>query len=188
MCLFGVNSGAHRFFTHKAYKANAALRILLITMQTFSMQRSVFTWVYEHRLHHKYTDTNGDPHNPRRGFFYAHCGWMMTKPHPDVVNLGKVIDLSDLKACPYVMFQYKYYIPLAFLTVVISTCIPYYGWGENLLASVLFGVLFRYAFSVNVTWFVNSLAHRIGTRPYDLSFTASEYPIVSFFATGEGEK
>lgn len=110
----------------------------------------------------------------------------MLKPHPDVVELGKVIDLSDLKSDPYVMFQYRYYVPLALSTVIVSAFVPWYFWGENLTASFLLAVLFRYVFSVNVTWFVNSLAHRIGTRPYDKNFSASEYPIVSFFATGEG--
>lgn len=59
------------------------------------------------RIHHKYTETNADPHNASRGLFFSHIGWVMVRKHPDVTKKGKTIDMSDLKADPIVMFQYK---------------------------------------------------------------------------------
>lgn len=67
----------------------------------------MWTWVRDHRLHHKYSDTDADPHNARRGFFFSHMGWLMVRPHPAVVKEGRKIDLSDLKADPLIMFQKK---------------------------------------------------------------------------------
>lgn len=71
------------------------------------LQNSMFIWCRDHRLHHRYSDTDGDPHNAKRGFFFSHIGWLMTKKHPLVKKLGQQIDMSDLQADWMVMFQKK---------------------------------------------------------------------------------
>jgi stearoyl-CoA desaturase (delta-9 desaturase) len=73
----------------------------------FASQNCLYVWARDHRQHHKYADTNADPHNSIRGFFFSHCGWLMVRKHPDVIRNGKTIDLSDLEADPVVMFQKK---------------------------------------------------------------------------------
>lgn len=102
---FGTTVGAHRLYTHRTFKANAKLRFLLVLFQTIAVQNSMYEWVRDHRVHHKYTDTNADPHNSKRGFFFSHIGWLMCKKHPDVKKFGARIDMSDLEADPIVMFQ-----------------------------------------------------------------------------------
>ena len=62
-------------------------------------------WVRDHRVHHKYSETDADPHNAERGFFFAHVGWLMMKKHPEVKRRGKGLDLSDLYADPVVVIQ-----------------------------------------------------------------------------------
>lgn len=183
---FGITAGAHRLFAHKSYKANAQLRILLIFMHTLSLQRSIYTWVRDHRLHHKYTDTNADPHNSRRGFFFAHIGWLLVKPHPDVIKFNKFIDKSDLKADPYVMFQHRNHNLCVVLTVLISTLTPWFLVGESLEVSFFFTFILRYAYSLHRTWLVNSAAHFYGTKPYDVNISSNENKLVSFYAVGEG--
>lgn len=59
------------------------------------------------RVHHKFTDTDADPHNTNRGLFFSHVGWLMLKKHRDVKEKGATIDLSDLERDPIVMFQKK---------------------------------------------------------------------------------
>jgi len=41
-------------------------------------------------VHHKHSETDADPHNATRGFFFAHMGWLLVKKHPDVIEAGKV--------------------------------------------------------------------------------------------------
>lgn len=60
-------------------------------------------------MHHKYTDTNADPHNASRGFWYSHIGWLWLPTHPDVKEARKIIDMSDLAHDPIVRFQSKLY-------------------------------------------------------------------------------
>lgn len=68
----------------------------------------MYTWALDHRVHHKYSETDSDPHDARRGFFFSHVGWLVLTPHPDVVERRKNVDMSDLEADPIVMWQKKY--------------------------------------------------------------------------------
>lgn len=46
---YGITAGAHRLFTHKAYKANTPLKLILIYFQTIAVQNSVYEWARDHR-------------------------------------------------------------------------------------------------------------------------------------------
>lgn len=70
-------------------------------------QNCMYVWVRDHRLHHRYSDTDADPHNSKRGFFFSHVGWLLTRKHPMVKEMGKSTDMSDLEADWMVMFQKK---------------------------------------------------------------------------------
>lgn len=103
----GITGGAHRLWAHRSYKAKLPLRIMLMLFDTLAFQDSIYVWARDHRVHHKFTDTNADPYSSRRGFFFSHMGWLMCRKHPDVVEKGKLIDLSDLEADPVIRFQRK---------------------------------------------------------------------------------
>lgn len=105
--ILGITAGVHRLWTHRAYKAKWPLRLILMLFNTVAFQDPIYHWVRDHRVHHKFSDTDADPFNPSRGFFFSHIGWLFCKKHPDVAAKGKSIDLSDLKADPIVMFQRK---------------------------------------------------------------------------------
>jgi stearoyl-CoA desaturase (delta-9 desaturase) len=64
--------------------------------------------VRDHRVHHKFSDTDADPHNATRGLFFSHVGWLMQKKHPEVLRRGREIDMSDVLADPVVQLQQKY--------------------------------------------------------------------------------
>ena len=49
----------------------------------------------------------------------------------------------------------------------IPTAIPVYLWGESFYNAWFVVAMFRYAFTLNMTWLVNSAAHMWGSRPYD---------------------
>ena len=61
---FGVTAGFHRYFTHRAFKANRGLRNALAIAGSLALQGDVLTWVADHRRHHAFTDKEGDPHSP----------------------------------------------------------------------------------------------------------------------------
>ena len=66
----GITVGAHRLWTHRSFKAKLPTRIMLMILNSFANQGSIYKWVTDHRVHHKFTDTNADPHNTKRGERY----------------------------------------------------------------------------------------------------------------------
>uniref|UniRef100_A0A0B7A1V2 Fatty acid desaturase domain-containing protein n=3 Tax=Arion vulgaris TaxID=1028688 RepID=A0A0B7A1V2_9EUPU len=187
LAAMGITAGAHRLWSHRSYKARLPLRAFLALCNCISFQNSVFEWSRDHRAHHKYSETDADPHNAKRGFFFAHIGWLLVKKHPDVKDKGKVLDLSDLKNDPVVAFQDRHYKKLVLLLcIIIPTYVPVYVWGESAFISFYVAVILRYTLVLNATWLVNSAAHMWGQRPYDERINPSENMGVSFCATGEG--
>lgn len=173
-------------FSHNSYKANSKLKILILTCHTFSLQRSMYRWARDHRIHHKYADTTGDPHNASRGLFFSHMGWLLVKPHPNVEKFGTTIITDDLKADPYVMFQHKYIAELSMLSIVISTSIPWFFWSESVSVSFFYGFVLRYLIGLHTTFMVNSVAHAYGTKPFDANIKSCDNKLLSIVAFGEG--
>ncbi len=183
----GVTAGAHRYYAHKTYKARMPFQIALLYFNCISMQNDIIEWSRDHRVHHKYTETNADPHNALRGFFFAHIGWLLMKKHPDVFIKGKNVDISDLRRDPVVMFQHNHYLPLCFLcTVFLPVFIPWLVWGEDPVISFFVLFLFRYVMTLHSTWLVNSAAHLWGNRKYDATINPSDNMFVCVAAIGEG--
>lgn len=60
---------------------------------------------------------------------------------------------------------YFYLMPV--LCFVMPTFLPWYCWGESLWNAWFVATMFRWTFVLNVTWLVNSAAHKWGDRPYD---------------------
>ncbi|KAF5302719.1 hypothetical protein FQR65_LT08461 [Abscondita terminalis] len=184
---FGVTGGAHRFWTHKSFKAKLPLRIFLMFCYTLAAQNTLFDWVRDHRVHHRYTETDADPHNSKRGFFFSHVGWLMMRKTPEVIKRGQEIDMDDITSDPVVKFHLKYFVPLKILIAfVIPTSIPPLLWGESWFWSFMAVSIARYVICLNITWSVNSFAHIFGHKPYDKSIKPTENIFVSFAALGEG--
>ncbi|KAK4009422.1 acyl-CoA Delta-9 desaturase [Daphnia magna] len=184
---FGITGGAHRLWAHRCYKAKLPLRIFAAVAQTIAVQNDIYEWSRDHRVHHKFSETDADPHNARRGFFFAHVGWLLCKKHPEVIRRGKTVDVSDLLQDPVVVFQRKYYIPLVLtLCFTMPAVVPWYYWGESFKTSFFVASIFRYVFTLNVTWLVNSAAHIWGNHPYDKGINPAENRAVAFLTSGEG--
>ncbi|XP_075146045.1 acyl-CoA Delta-9 desaturase-like [Haematobia irritans] len=183
----GTTVGSHRLYSHRSFKAKWPLQIMLIIMQTMSLQFSLYHWVRDHRVHHKYTETNADPHNANRGFFFSQIGWLLCKKHPDVVAKSKTIDFSDLENNYLIMFQHKYYIILSVLfCFIVPTIIPMYFWNETIQNGYFVAGVFRWIFSLHTTGTVNSLSHMYGNKPYDKDYKPAENKFASIVTFGEG--
>lgn len=187
MSALGVTAGAHRLWSHRSYKAKLPLRIFLAVANSMAFQNDIYEWARDHRAHHKFSETNADPHNATRGFFFAHIGWLLVRKHPDVIEKGCKLDLSDLKADGVVMFQRRHYkLSILVMCFLVPTLVPWYLWGEKFWVAYFVPGLLRYAVVLNATWLVNSAAHMWGMRPYDISINPRENRFVAFSAVGEG--
>ncbi|XP_057337664.1 acyl-CoA Delta-9 desaturase-like [Microplitis mediator] len=183
----GVTAGAHRMWTHRAYKAKTPLRIILAVFFYMAGQNSIFNWVRDHRVHHKYSETPADPHDSNRGFWFSHMGWLMLKKRPEVIQRGKGIDMSDILNDPVVQFFDGHHAMFKLLLAfVIPTFIPIYFFGHSWKWTLIAQFIVRYGWTLNFTWSVNSFAHMYGYRPYDKNIGPAENIMVSYVAGGEG--
>ncbi|XP_013142870.1 PREDICTED: stearoyl-CoA desaturase 5-like isoform X2 [Papilio polytes] len=186
---FGITAGVHRLWSHRAYRATTPLRVILALLFTITGQRDIYTWALDHRVHHKYSESVADPHDVRRGFWFAHVGWLVLTPHPAVENRRAALRITslDLLADPVVRIQKKYFIPLfALLNIALPVWIPVYYWDETLINSFVLSFVTRFTITLNIAFSVNSFAHLWGNKPYDKFIKPSENPLVSLAALGEG--
>ncbi|XP_049878954.1 acyl-CoA Delta(11) desaturase-like [Pectinophora gossypiella] len=182
----GITAGAHRLWSHKSYKAKLPLQILYMIAQSATMQYSIIWWASKHRQHHKFSDTDGDPHNATRHIFFSHIGWIMTRPHPEAVKRRKLVDVSDLKSNSVLAFQRRHMVLLnLLLAFLLPIIIPVYLWSENIYTAWHFNI-FRVTITYHCIFFVNSIAHKWGMRPYDKKMQATQAPFVAHFSFGEG--
>ncbi|XP_028160376.1 acyl-CoA Delta(11) desaturase-like [Ostrinia furnacalis] len=182
----GITAGAHRLWSHRSYKAKLPLQIMLMVFNSITSQKTVINWSRDHRVHHKCSDTEGDPHNASRGFFYSHMGWLMTKKSEEVIKQGKVIDVSDLYSNPVIRLQNDYPAPIiGTLCFVLPTVIPMYFWGETFNNAWHLNML-RFVVTLHIICCVNSVAHFWGYKPYDKKLRPCQNPILSSVVLGEG--
>ena len=59
----GITGGIHRLWAHRSYKAHWTLRSVLMLLCSIANQGSIYHWVRDHRTHHKFSETDADPHN-----------------------------------------------------------------------------------------------------------------------------
>lgn len=183
----GITAGVHRLWSHRSYEATFLYRVLLMLLCSIANQGSIYQWVRDHRIHHKYSETSADPHNAKNGFFYAHIGWLFVKKSKEVKEARKLIDMSDIKNDSIVMFQKKMDPWFSqFCCFLLPALIATFGWGETFWNGFFIPGALRYLCALHFTWLVNSAAHLYGNRPYDESINPAENWFVSILSVGEG--
>jgi len=177
----GITAGYHRLFSHRSYEASFPVKLILTLMGSSTFEMSVIEWCLDHRAHHRFTDTEKDPYNINRGFFYAHMGWLFLKQEE-----RSDADVSDLQADPLLAFQDKYYVPIAFITGwFVPMFICGLGWNDWKGGFFIAGVASK-VFMMQCTFCINSLAHYIGEATYTDQRSPRDSWITSLVTFGEG--
>ena len=183
----GTSAGSHRLWSHRSYRARWPLKLWLLMFQAITMNGSALSYARDHRTHHKYSDTAGDPKNPTRGLFYSHIGWWLLKKTDAVIEGGRQLDFSDLYRERLVYLQHKYYLPIFIIFgVLIPWSIPVFGWNEDPWMSFGLVVVLRITIVLHHLFTVNSLAHYFGYRPYDFRIRPADHRFVNYISFGEG--
>lgn len=182
--IMSITLGYHRLFSHLSFKAKWPVKLATLLFGAAAFENSCLSWASDHRHHHKHTDHDGDPYDISRGFFYAHIGWLLFKldPMPLMNNVG------DLERDKLVMWQHKW---THLIGLVVGLMVPpllgywHSGWVGALGMLIITGFL-RIVVVQHCTFFINSLCHTIGTRPYNSGNSARDSAIMAFFTCGEG--
>lgn len=179
----GITAGYHRLWAHRAYTASFPVRLLLAFAGTGAMQGSIKWWVGGHRVHHRYTDTDFDPYDAKKGFWWSHVGWMAMLPNPAYKLRSNI---NDIRASPLVQFQHRHYL---FLTIFISFIFPClvagFAWGD-FKGGLVYAGLVRQVLLHHATFCINSLAHNVGDQNFDDHRTPRDNLLTALITFGEG--
>ncbi len=177
---FSITVGYHRLFAHRSFEANRIVTFFTLFFGAAAFEQSALMWASQHRDHHRYVDTENDPYNIKKGFWYAHITWMLFwQQETDYTNV------KDLSADPLIMHQHKHYGVWAIGTGIILPLIIGAVTG-HLLGAFLVGVVGRLTFVHHSTFSINSICHTFGRATYDINATAKDHWLVALITNGEG--
>lgn len=179
-----ITAGYHRLWSHRTYDAHWTVRLIFALGGALALQNSALHWSSDHREHHKHVDhDDNDPYSASRGFWYSHIGWMLREYQPD--KYYDYNNVKDMQRDKIVMWQHKHYLALTLLMNIGVPLLIGVLTGQ-IIASLLVAGFLRLVVNHHTTFFINSLAHIWGKRPFTERNSARDNGVLAFFTFGEG--
>ena len=187
--VFGLTGFYHRYFSHRAFKTSRWFQFVGAVLGASAVQRGPLWWAAHHRSHHRNSDTAADPHSPvHRGFFWSHMAWFMTKEH--YVTQERLV--RDWSKYPELRFlnRYDFAVPVAFAVALfacgylLETLAP--GLKTSAWQVLVWGFFVSTVALYHLTFSINSVAHRWGTRPYPTGDDSRNNALLAMLTFGEG--
>lgn len=176
ICGGGISMGYHRLLTHRGFRTSGAFRTFLTVLGTMNFQGGPIQWVGIHRIHHRDSDREEDPHSPMHGFLWAHLLWCVVHD-----PLGRDVSQAalDLKKEPGMVWLDRWFwVPQVVLGILLYLV---GGWSW-----VVWGVAVRTVFTYHATWLVNSASHLWGYRNFETTDRSRNNWWVALISFGEG--
>jgi stearoyl-CoA desaturase (Delta-9 desaturase) len=178
-----ITAGYHRLWAHRAYEAHPAVRVFMALWGACTLQNSILIWASGHRTHHRHVDDNDrDPYSAGRGLWFSHIGWML-RDYPS--GKADFSNAPDLLRDPVVMWQHRYYVPIA-LSMNIGLPVVLGLMFGNVIEMLLLAGFLRLVLAHHFTFFINSLAHVWGRQPYTDENSARDNGVLALLTYGEG--
>lgn len=173
-----VTAGYHRYFAHRAFKTSRVFQFLLAIAAQSAAQKGVLWWASHHRFHHKHSDAETDVHSARRrGFWYAHVGWLFNPEWSDT-HWTLVSDLARFPELRVLNRSSIHFLPAVVLALT---------W---LALGGLEGLVWGFFVSTVLLWHgsfsINSLAHIFGSQRYQTNDDSRNNWLLALITTGEG--
>jgi stearoyl-CoA desaturase (delta-9 desaturase) len=192
LSMIGITVGFHRLFAHRSFQANRLVQFVLGALGSMAFQGPLIDWVGRHRVHHHFSDDEGDPHSPHmhggglwgflRGFWHAHIGWAFSPMAEGMERYAG--DLSRNRMIRVVSALFPLWALLGLLIpTIVGLCVD--GW-FGAITGFVWGGLVRVFLGHHVTWSVNSVCHLWGMRPYQSGDMSRNNAVVGLLALGEG--
>ncbi len=173
--MFCITAGYHRYFAHRSYKMNRVFQFVMAFGGTTAVQKGPLWWASHHRVHHRFTDLDGDVHSPRDGFWWSHVGWILSTRYK-ATDLDNIADFAKYPELRW-LERHQWIGPWS----LGVTCFLLGGWGGLLVGFFLSTVLLWHG-----TFLVNSMAHLVGRRRYATPDTSRNSLFVALVTGGEG--
>ncbi len=190
--MFFITGGYHRYFAHRAFKTSRAFQFFLAFMAQTSVQKGVLWWAANHRVHHRYSDENEDPHSMKLfGFLHSHMGWLFIDKYKPT-RLKLIGDYAKFKEL--VWLNNNHLVPPFFMALtvfLIGGFTSYDGVAMSTFwtgaASCLFiGFFLSTIILYQGTYSINSLMHLIGRKRYKTTDNSRNSFVLALITLGEG--
>ncbi len=184
--MFSITAFYHRYFAHKAYKTSRIAQVIFAFIGGASCQRGALWWASQHRRHHRHTDSVDDPHSPRQGFAWSHWGWFLSRKHCQT-DLTMVPDLAKYPELKF-LNRFDWIPPLTLIVILFIGGEIAQNFGVNTTGAqwLVWGFIVSTVALFHMTFLVNSLCHRQGTRRFDTADDSKNNALVALVTLGEG--
>ena len=186
--MFAITGFYHRYFSHKSFKTSRVLQFIFAVIGAASTQRGPLWWAAHHRSHHRHSDQEKDPHTPKKGFFWSHMGWFLSRDNY-VADYKMVPDLRKFKELVW-LDRYDTAVPffLALGLLILGNRLNYYfpELGTSGWQLVVWGYFISTVVLIHATLCINSLAHKLGKRRYETDDQSRNNAPLALITLGEG--
>lgn len=196
--MLGITIGYHRLITHSGFSCPKWFEHTLATLGMCNLQESPARWVAIHRLHHRHSDQQEDPHSPLVSFFWGHIGWVVCRNKSFESTIRYAPYVPDLLRDPFYRRLERnngwllVFFTHALILVACGAVFGYFAGGSSEEALryaaswAVWAVAVRTVFVLHGTWSVNSLTHMFGYRNYETRDQSTNNWLVALIAHGEG--
>ena len=183
---FALTAGYHRYFAHRAYRTSRALQFLLACLGASAAQLGPLWWAGHHRRHHQHSDRPGDVHSPaQRGLLWAHIGWLLCRRYAraDLAAIADFARFPELRA-----LDRWHFVPPAALAVASYALGAWLGPAHRTSGAqmLVVGFVWSTVALYHVTFAVNSLGHRFGSRRFEAGDQSRNSPWLALVTLGDG--
>lgn len=178
---FGITMGFHRLLSHRSFKTSRPMTYFLALCGSLAFQGGSLEWVARHRMHHSFTDTDDDPHNARRGFWYSHFFWLFAAQEKFDSPARHKAFARDIYRDPFLRYlSSSWSLGVLQFLLLVGLGLSF-GWD-----AALWGVFVRICFGYHCTWLVNSATHKWGYRSFETNEDSRNCWWVAVLSFGEG--
>lgn len=168
---FGMTMTYHRLLSHRSWQAPRWFWYFGTLCAVFGLTGSPIAWAAVHREHHRFSDTDKDPHCPERiGFLKAQWGSMFCPV--------KVKYVTDLLKDRFLLFIHKHYFKINMVWALICFLIE------------PFAVVYLYLFPAFLLWnmgsFIITLTHMFGYEVEGTPDKSKNIFFLGYLLWGEG--
>ena len=168
---FGMTMTYHRGLAHKSWKMPKWFSYFGTLCGFYGLTGSSIAWVAIHRQHHKYSDTDKDPHSPKHKGFLRAQFLSMFEP----VHIKYVVDL--LKSDFHKSLHSYYFLIHAAIMV-------FWGWIDPMLLVSCY--LVPAAILWNAGSGINTIGHMFGYKSHETNDDSMNNIFLGYFMWGEG--
>jgi fatty-acid desaturase len=170
----GMSITFHRLLSHGSFIPRRGFEVIGTLAGIYGLTGSSIAWVNNHRAHHKFNDTEKDPHSPKH-LGYAKVQWLSMFSSNNSLRFIKVLRKDNFH-----VFLHRYYFLIhgiilgSFLTMfgLHNTCVFYLA-----PAAVLW----------NLGSCINTVCHSwFGYKNYEIDDTSKNNLLLGIIMWGEG--